>query len=64
MYGTIALLAGDVRLHFIEGVLVETFTSQVAAAKFLCISETIVRKYIKSGKVFRNQYRITTKIVK
>jgi len=41
--------------------LVQSFSSQVATAKWLKVNESSVRRYIKSGKPFKNLYYITRK---
>jgi hypothetical protein len=58
MYGNVAANAQTVNVYSIDNVLVSSFTSQVACAKWLDVSEATVRNYVKSGKVFRKQYLI------
>jgi group I intron endonuclease len=58
MYGNVAANAQTVNVYSIDNVLVSSFTSQVACAKWLDVSECTVRNYVKSGKVFRKQYLI------
>jgi len=57
-YGITPTNAMTVNVYSIDNVLVRSFTSQVACAKWLDVSEYTVRHYIKSGKVFRKQYLI------
>src|SRR3954463_724511 len=42
-----------------DHVLVGSFSSQLAVAKGLGVNQSIVSRYIKSGKVWKNQYRFT-----
>jgi hypothetical protein len=46
----------------VDNQLVRSFSSQVACAKWLDVSEFTVRQYIKAGKVFRTQYLIVRSI--
>jgi hypothetical protein len=57
MYGKVAANAMTINVYDIDNVLVRSFPSQVAAAKWLGVSNVTVHNYIKSGKVFNNQYR-------
>jgi hypothetical protein len=58
MFGKVPTHAITVNVNSIDNVLVRSFSSQVACAKWLNVSEFTVRNYIKSGKVFRKQYLI------
>jgi len=58
VYGNVGANALTVNVYSIDNVLVSSFTSQVACAKWLDVSEVTVRRYIKSGNVFRKQYLI------
>jgi len=59
MFGKVPVTAkGVVVYSTCEGVLVNYFKSRVAAAKWLNVSESYVRKLIKSGKVFNGTYII------
>ena len=58
MYGKSPTNAMTIYVYSIDGTLINSFSSQVACAKWLDVSETMVRKYVKSGKVFRKQYLI------
>jgi hypothetical protein len=58
MFGKVAANAISVFVYNLNGELVETFTSQVAAAKWLGTGESSVRKYIRSGKVFNGLFII------
>jgi hypothetical protein len=59
-YGKVPANAMTVNVNSLDNKLVCSFSTggQVACAKWLDISETMVRKYVKSGKVFRKQYLI------
>ena len=57
MYGITPTNAMTVNVYSIDNVLVQTFSSQVVAAKWAGVSRVTVINYIKSGKVFKNQYR-------
>jgi len=59
MFGKISGNAMTVNVYSIDNVLVHSFPSQVAAAKWLNTSRRTVSRYIESGKVWNNQYRIT-----
>src|SRR3954452_10595436 len=56
MYGKVAAKAMTINVYDNNNVLVRSFTSQVAAAEGLGVSRVTVRNYIKSGKVWNNQY--------
>jgi len=43
--------------HSLDNVLVRSFSSQVAVAKWLGINQSTISRYIKSGKVWNNLYR-------
>jgi len=58
MYGTVSPTAQTTFVYNLNGELVQQFTSQTAAAKWLGVSQVTVSKHVKSGKVFRNQYLI------
>lgn len=57
-YGKVPANAMTVNVYSRDNQLVRSFSSQVACAKWLDVSETMVRKYVKSGKVFRKLYLI------
>jgi hypothetical protein len=59
MYGKVPATAMTVKVYSRDNVLVHSFSSQVAAAEWLGVSRTTVQNYVRSGKVFNNQYRIT-----
>jgi len=56
MYGKVAANAMTINVYSLDNVLVRSFTSQVAAAEWLGVSNFTVHKYIKSGKVWNNLY--------
>ena len=58
MYGKVPTHAMTVNVYSLDNQLVRSFSSQVACAKWLDVSEGTVRLYVKSGKVFRKQYLI------
>jgi len=59
MYGKVPATAMTVNVYSLDNVLEYSFSSQVAAAEWLGVSRTTVQNYVRSGKVFNNQYRIT-----
>ena len=59
MYGKVAANAMTINVYDIDNVLVHSFSSQVAAAEWLGVSNFTVHNYVKSGKVFKNLYRFT-----
>jgi len=48
--------AMTINVYSVDNVLVGSFSSQVAAAKWLNTSRRTVSRYIESGKVWNNQY--------
>ena len=58
MYGITPTNALTINVYSLENPLVREFSSQVACAKWLEVSDYTVRHYIKSGKVFRKKYLI------
>ena len=46
-----------VYVYSIDGVLIQTFSSKVAAANWLNTSRRTVSRYLESGKVWNNLYR-------
>ena len=57
MFGKVAANAMTIYIYSLDDVLVQTFSSQVTAANWAGVSRVTVQNYIKSGKVFKNQYR-------
>ena len=45
-----------INVYSLDNVLVRSFTSQVAAAEWLGVSNFTVSNYIKSGKVWNKLY--------
>ena len=56
MFGLTPTNAMTVNVYSIDNVLVRSFTSQVAVAKWLGIHQSAVSRCIKSGKVWNNLY--------
>ena len=58
MFGKVAalLFAMTIYIYSLDNVLVRSFTSQVAAAEWLGVSNVTVHNYIKSGKVWNNKF--------
>jgi len=56
MYGKLPANAMTIYICSLDNVPVQTFSSQVAAAKWLGVSNITVSTYIKSGKVFHKLY--------
>ena len=63
MYGKVAANAMTVNVYSLDNVLVRSFSSKVACAKWLGVSEGSVRNYIRSGKVFKGLYRISNSLL-
>jgi hypothetical protein len=56
MFGKISGNAMSINVYSLDNKLVRSFTSQVAAAKWLGVSNITVSNYIKSGKVWNKLY--------
>jgi group I intron endonuclease len=56
MYGKVAANAMTINVYSLNGKLINSFPSQVAAANWLGVSNVNVHKYIKSGKVWNHLY--------
>jgi group I intron endonuclease len=56
MYGKLPANAMTIYICSLDNVPVQTFSSQVAAAKWLGVSNITVSNYIKSGKVWNKLY--------
>jgi len=56
MFGKISGNAMTINVYSLDNVLVRSFTSQVAAAGWLGVSNITVSNYIKSGKVWNKLY--------
>jgi group I intron endonuclease len=56
MYGKVAANAMTINVYSLDNILVSSFPSQVAAAKWLNTSPRTVYRYIKSGKVWNKLY--------
>jgi len=56
MFGKVPTHSITVNVYSLDNVLVSSFSSQIAAAKWLNTSPRTVSRYIESGKVWNNQY--------
>jgi hypothetical protein len=56
MYGVTPANAMTINVYSLDGTLINSFSSQVAAAEWLSVNHSTISRYIKSGKVFQNQY--------
>jgi len=56
MYDKVPANAMTINVYSIDNVLVRTFSSQVAVAKWLGVSQSTVSLHIKSGGVWKNLY--------
>src|SRR5689334_4904287 len=54
--GELSPVSIQVNVYSVDNVLVGSFSSQVAAAEWLGVSNVTVHNYIKSGKVWNNKY--------
>ena len=61
MYGKVAANAVTVSVYSLEGKLINSFSSKVAAAKWLNTSPLTVSRYIESGKVWNKLYTLVEK---
>jgi len=59
MFGKVAANAMTVNVYSLDNVLVRSFSSKVACAKWLGVSEGSVRNYLRSGKVFKGLYQLS-----
>jgi len=50
MFGKVPTHAMTIDVYSIDGTLINSFSSQVACAKWLDVSRTTVQNYIKSGE--------------
>jgi len=63
MYGKVPANAMTIYVYSIDGTLINSFSSQVACAKWLGVSEGSVRNYIRSGKVFKGLYLLSNSLL-
>jgi len=56
MYGKLPANAMTIYIYSLDNVLVQTFSSMTAAAKFLNTSTVQVHRYVRSGKVWNDKY--------
>jgi hypothetical protein len=61
--GELSPVSIQVNVYSLDNVLVRSFSSQVACAKWLGVSEGSVRNYIRSGKVFKGLYRLSNSLL-
>jgi group I intron endonuclease len=57
MYGITPSHAMTVNVYSLDGKLINSFSSQVAVAKWLGVNQSTVSRHIKYGKVWNNLYR-------
>ena len=50
MYGKVPANAMTINIYSLDGKLINSFSSQVAAAEWLSVTQATVSNYIKSGK--------------
>ena len=60
MNGKVANNALSVNVNSLDGTLVNSFSSRVAAARWLGVSDITVLNYIRSGKEFKGKYIISS----
>jgi len=60
-YGKVAANAAAVLVYNTDGTLVQSFSSQSAAAKFFGIDRSNISRYIKSGRTFRENFVLKTR---
>ena len=58
MYGRVAANALGVSVYTLDTTLVQQFSSQVGAAKWLGVSNMTILRYMRSGKLFQGKYYI------
>jgi hypothetical protein len=58
MYGRVAANALGVSVYTLDTTLVQQFSSQVEAAKWLGVSNMTILRYMRSGKLFQGKYYI------
>jgi hypothetical protein len=63
MFGKVAPNAITVSVYSLDGTLVNSFSSRVAAAKWLGVSDRSVFNYIRSGKVFKGLYLLSSSLL-
>jgi len=56
VYGKVAANAMTINVNSPDGKLIQSFSSQIAAANWLGVSNVTVFNYIKSGKVWNHKY--------
>jgi group I intron endonuclease len=57
-YGKVALNAKTVSIYSLDKVLVQTFSSQTAAAKYLGVSQPAISYAIKEGSIVKGLYKV------
>ena len=56
MYGKVPTHAMTIDVYSIDGTLINSFSSQVAAAEWLSVNHSTISRYIKSRKVWNKLY--------
>jgi NUMOD1 domain len=60
IFGITPTNALSVNVNSLDGTLVNSFSSRVAAAKWLGVSDRTVLNYIRSGKEFKGKYILSS----
>jgi len=63
MFGVSASNAQEIYIYGKDNVLIQSFSSQVAAAQWLKVHQSTVSRYVKSGQYIMNKYYITNKLI-
>ena len=63
MYGKSPTNAMTIYVYSIDGTLINSFSSQVAAANWLKIPRSTFQSYLSSGKVWNNQYTFRKSVI-
>ena len=62
-FGITPTNALSVNVNSLDGTLVNSFSSRVAAAKWLGVSDRSVLNYIRSGKEFKGKYILSSSLL-
>ena len=54
--GELSPVSIQVNVYSLDGTLINSFSSQVAAAEWLSVNQSTISRYLKSGKVWNNKY--------
>jgi hypothetical protein len=60
MFGTVAPNAVGVSVYTLDGKLVQSFSSQTAAAKFLGVGQSCISQAIRRGHIVNSLYRVAS----